>query len=117
MRKIDLDFLMRGFSNPTKDQVLLHALCELKGLSFKACMDGQSAETISAKAQPLYSLCGVDHPATTDYGTCSDSLRSTTAFLINRGDFTESELEDKVFILMRTVYSDPGYIESMGPFF
>lgn len=117
MRKIDYDFLVNGFHNPLKDQVLLHAMSELKGIPYTPVMEGISARLISTKAQVLYSACGCYKPVVGDFGSCSEDMGSVARLLINRGDFSKIEIENKIAILMETVYNDTAYIECMGPFF
>lgn len=117
MTKINLDFLMGGFCNPQKDQVLLHALCNLKKIPFTPNMGAESAYSISSKAQPIYTACKFPKAPTGDYGTCSFNLRELASLLISRGEISETQLDDEIVSLMSSVYSDTGYIDSMGPFF
>lgn len=117
MRKIDLEFLMGGFYNPVKDQVLLHALSNLKSIPYSPVFSGLSADMISSSAQKLYAACDFPQPVTGDIGTCSIGLRSLATTLIRRAEISESELQNEVAVLMGTVYSDPDYIECLGPFF
>lgn len=117
MRKIDLKFLMGDFRNPVKDQVLLHALCNLKSIPYTPNMGGISAESISPDVVRFANACGLSATPTPDFIECSRNVRSLASRLIERGDFGESELDNEIARIMSAVYSDPGYIESMGPFF
>lgn len=117
MRKIDLKFLTGDFCTPVKDQVLLHALCNLKSVPYAPNFGGISAASLSPYVVSLASKCGLGISSTGDYGTGSANVRSIASALLKRGIIVESQLEDEVFRLMTTVYSDPGYVNSMGPFF
>lgn len=118
MRKIDLKLLMeKDWFSPIRGQVLLHALCNLKSVPYVANMGGISAESLSPKVQEVYSVCGMHNGATGDYGTSSLDIQDLASTLIDRGEISEAQLENEIASLMSTVYSDPGYINSMTPFF
>lgn len=95
----------------------LHALCNLKSVPYVANMGGISAESLSPKVQEVYSVCGMHNGATGDYGTSSLDIQDLASTLIDRGEISEAQLENEIASLMSTVYSDPGYINSMTPFF
>lgn len=116
MRKIDLRFLMGDFCSPVKDQVLLHALCNMKSVPYKPNFGGISAASLSPNVVKLASECGLTVSSTGDFGTGSANVRYIASELLKSGAIVESKLEDEISRLMTTVYSDPGYVDSMGPF-
>lgn len=115
MRKINLDFLMNGAFSPLKDQVLIHAASELKGLPYKPIMYGIHSSDIVGRAHKLSPASNFIN--SNDIAACSVYVRSVISSLIDGGEISKSELENKISVLMETVYSDSLYINGMGPFF
>lgn len=107
---------MGGVCNPVKDQVLLHALSNVLSVPYEPIFKGIMAVNVSNKMQHVCLKYGISKPTTSDNGTCSFNLRDTIGILVSRGEVSESDLENEVAILLKTVYSDPAYINAMGPF-
>lgn len=113
MRKINLDLLMNGVFNQAKDQVLVHAVSELKGIPFNPAFAGLRSSDIAHKAHKLCPASRLTTNAIMSVGGCSVYVRSIVSSLIDSGEITKSELEDKISVLMETVYTDPRYIHAV----
>ena len=115
MRKINLDFLMNGAFNQAKDQVLVHAVSELKGVPYTPVMAGIHSSDIAARAHKLSPASNFIN--SNDIAASSVYVRSVISSLIDGGEISKSELENKISVLMGPVYTDSLYINGMGPFF
>lgn len=116
MRKIDFDFLMNDFCNPHKNQILIHAVCELKGTPYQPNFGAVSTESLLPKFRELcdnFNFAGYSLPRDPEF---SYSLRNLIRVLFSRGILSENDLKNKVAFLLNTVYRDPSYINLMRPF-
>lgn len=117
MRNIDFDLLMNDVHGPVKDQVLIHALCELKGLSFNPNLGAISTESLMPKYKEFCNAVGTAGYYLPRDPEFSINMKNIIRSLISRGVLSENDLKNKIAVLMESVYGDPGYISCMGPFF
>lgn len=115
MDKTSLNFLTSNVHNNSKDQVVLHAICNLVAEPYTPILKGVSAVSISSVACKMLSKTGVTKPTTQDIGTCSLLVQELMETLLMKGTFTKDTLQSEINKLFETVYTGD-YINALGPF-
>lgn len=108
---------MNDFCNPHKSQILIHAVCELKSVPFQPNLGAVSTESLLPKYKEFCNAVGTAGYYLPRDPEFSINMKNIIRSLISRGVLSENDLKNKIAVLMGSVYRDPGYISSMGPFF
>lgn len=115
MDKTSLSFLTNEWHNNAKDQVVLHAIYNLLSEPYAPVLKGITPNDISTSVCKLLSKFGVIKSPTGDIGTCSMLVQMLMNLLLDKGYFTNNELQSEIHNLFRTVYNGD-YIITLGPF-
>lgn len=115
MDKFSLNYLADGMYDNAKDQIVLHAVCNLVSEPYVPVLRGITPNAISERACNLLSRLGVVKNPTGDIGTCSALVRSLMNISLDKGLFSKDELQGEVCKLMETTYAGE-YIRTLPPF-
>lgn len=116
MNKKTLSFLANGGYNSAKDQVVLHAICNIVAFPYQPIMNGITPNAISNYACKVFYIYGIRKQTTWDIGNCSVLIRELLNTLVTKGVVTLGQVQAEIDKLFETTYSDPEYISAMGPF-
>ena len=100
------DYLTNDFHNPMKDQVLLHAVCNIIGIGYEPILQGISADNISLRICNVFFRYGVSRRGTGDIGTCSIMMQELIQFLLSKGIITEARLHAQIQEVWERLYRE-----------
>lgn len=115
MDKTSLAFLTNEWHNNAKDQVVLHAICNLISEPYTPVLSGISSFAVSTTVCRLLSKYGFLTSPTDDIGTCSLLVQKLMNLLIEKGNFSKEQLQLEINRLFHSVYTGD-YIIALGPF-
>lgn len=102
--KHSLSFLTNEWHDNAKDQIVLHALCNLLGTEYIPVMKGITAEKISRSVCKLFSMYGMIKRPTGDIGTSSLLTQELLSMLIDKKIVTAESVQTEIVHLFNTVY-------------
>lgn len=97
-------FLTNKFHGILKDQVVVHAVCNLIGESFEPNFKGTNAFIVSQKVCDIFAKYDVTRYKTGDTGTCSIMTQELVSVLIEKGCFSLSQIQDECARLWFELY-------------
>lgn len=97
-------YLTNKWHNQLKDQVILHAVCNLIQEPYDPCFNGVTAYGISSTACKIFSNYGQSEKTTGDISTCSLMVQNLVSLLIERGIFSESQIQTECARLWTELY-------------
>lgn len=97
-------FLTNRFHDCTKDQVVVHAICNLTGEQFEPTFKGVTAFSVSRKVCGIFAKHGIMKRSTRDAGTCSLMTQELVVFLIEKGCFSLPQIQGECSRLWTGLY-------------
>lgn len=98
------EYLTNDFHNPMKDQVVLHAVCNITGIEYKPILQGIRADNISLNICKIFSRYGILKRCTGDIGTCSIMMQELVQYLISEDIITEDQLRAQIQEVWEQLY-------------